>query len=299
MSSDQVWLEYALRYASMGWPVLPLHWPTAEGCSCGDRACNAIGKHPLLKHGLYEASTSGRVIRRWADRWPEANVGIRTGLRSGLLVLDVDGEAGRESFRLLEERHGRLGTYGVRTGSGFHLYFEHRGSPLGNSVGRFAPGIDVRGENGYVVAPPSVHASGVGYVGFREPEDLLALPAWVENLLRPRRRAEAAFRTRPRGARSCREGQVREPRAAAYGIAAAMREAAIVAGTAEGERNDALNRAAFKLGRLVVQEYLAEVYVRDELLAAAAACGLDEHEAERTITSGLTAGLLSAAEETS
>ena len=101
-----------------------------------------------------------------------ANIGIATGPASGLLVLDVDGEQGRESLRDLLPQHrlkkiliaitGRVDDGGKQ--SGWHLYFKYpTGSSIGNSLGPFGVGIHVRGRGGYVVAPPSIHASGQEY----------------------------------------------------------------------------------------------------------------------------------------
>jgi hypothetical protein len=71
---------HALEYADHGWPVLPLWWPLGgHVCACERADCAKPGKHPLSRHGLHDASTDPAVIRRWWTRWPEANVGIRTG----------------------------------------------------------------------------------------------------------------------------------------------------------------------------------------------------------------------------
>ncbi len=88
-------LRAARGYAARGWPVLPLCWPLPAGaCACGRPGCSSPGKHPLVQRGLHAASTDPERIRRWWGRWLWANVGIRTGAASGLLVLDVDGTAG-------------------------------------------------------------------------------------------------------------------------------------------------------------------------------------------------------------
>ena len=112
-----------------------------------------------------------------------SNVGIRTGAVSGLVVLDVDPRhGGLQSLEKLKRRHGKL-PHGpqVLTGSGGeHLWFSHPGAPVGNSAGRLGYGLDVRGDGGYVVVPPSVHANGNPYQWLRELETPLpALPAWL------------------------------------------------------------------------------------------------------------------------
>src|SRR5262245_34172820 len=94
-------------YAARGWPVLPLWWPQTGGaCACGNAECGNPGKHPLIRRGFHAASTDVATIGRWWGRWPAANLAIRTGGASGILVVDVDGERGMESLRKLREERG-------------------------------------------------------------------------------------------------------------------------------------------------------------------------------------------------
>ena len=162
-----VLLENALSYAARGWRVLPLHTPLNGGCSCRRPACPHAGKHPRPAHGLLEASTDPATINQWWQQWPDANIGIMTGPESGLVVLDVDPRhGGNESLRDLERQHAPLApTLEVLTGGGGrHLYFKYpEGASLGNSSSKLGPGLDVKGSNGYVVAPPSLHGSGKTY----------------------------------------------------------------------------------------------------------------------------------------
>ncbi|MBA2669389.1 MAG: bifunctional DNA primase/polymerase [Gemmatimonadetes bacterium] len=158
--------EAALRYAGRGWEVLPLHAPVAGGgCTCRlGVECPKPGKHPRTAHGWKDASSDPEQIRAWWDAHPDANVGIATGEVSGIWVLDVDAQNGgmRELARL-EEEHGTLSTTAaVRTGGGgLHLFFTYtKGMKSRCGV---LPGIDVRGDGGLVVAPPSLHPSGNRY----------------------------------------------------------------------------------------------------------------------------------------
>src|SRR5262249_10232780 len=99
-------LDAALAYAQRGWPVVPLHFPVPKGrCSCGNRGCGSVGKHPHTAHGLKDATTDPAQLRiSWRD-WPKANVGIVTGRESGLVALDVDPRhGGNESLAELEAR---------------------------------------------------------------------------------------------------------------------------------------------------------------------------------------------------
>jgi hypothetical protein len=161
----------ALEYAERGWPVIPLHSPTAAGCSCGRTDCKSLGKHPRTDHGWKNGSRDPATIREWWQRWPDANIGIVTGLESGIFVLDVDGRQGEESLTELAQRGCHLpDTYTVRSGGGGrHLYFLWpEGADVRNSQSMIAPGLDIRGQGGYVVAPPSVHASGARYERLNE-----------------------------------------------------------------------------------------------------------------------------------
>jgi Bifunctional DNA primase/polymerase, N-terminal/AAA domain/Primase C terminal 1 (PriCT-1) len=181
-------LRDALQYATSGWRVFPLHTPTPDGCSCGKSKCQNAGKHPRTATGLKEASADEATIRGWWTRWPEANIGIVTGTETGLCVLDVDGEHGQASLLALESPEsfpktlrsltGRRGSNGERTGA--HLYFTlSPGAKLRNSAGLLGKGLDIRAAGGYVVAPPSLHASGLRYEWDGDGNTIADLPAWL------------------------------------------------------------------------------------------------------------------------
>lgn len=183
-------MEAALSYARRGWPVFRLHDATAGYCSCGQECGGSSGKHPVSAGWRADATTDEQTIRALWMRRPQANVGIATGLRSGVWVLDVDpSKGGAESLTRLETEHGHLpATYTVRTGrSGWHIYFELPDdfTPT-NSEGRLKgvyPGIDVRGEGGLVVAAGSV--SGFGRYAVERDLPVVAAPEWLLDLIRP------------------------------------------------------------------------------------------------------------------
>src|SRR5215211_2288387 len=176
--------DAALGYASRGIPVLPLHYPlphhtdlrpiagnrpldapaSATGCSCRDPGCGQPAKHPLgslVPHAVKDATTNRARILAWWTRHPQANIGLATGYRFD--VLDVDGPAGDQAIRTLAADHG-LQSSGplVRTGGGgWHFYLAPTG--LGNVRPQGLQHVDWRGRGGYVVAPPSRHASGHPY----------------------------------------------------------------------------------------------------------------------------------------
>jgi hypothetical protein len=201
-------LTAALEYAAMGWLVIPLHWPRIgpngpTGCSCSTRAdCSSIGKHPLTENGLKSASADEAIVRGWWAKWPQANVGVVTGAGSGIVVLDEDPRDGGDvSMVDLASQHGPMPvTSEVETGGGGrHLIFAHPGKPVRNSAGRVGKGIDVRGDGGYVVAPPSLHQSGQRYTwGERgHPQDTppAAVPPWLLSMMvEPPRAAQSPTR---------------------------------------------------------------------------------------------------------
>ncbi len=149
----------ALRYARLGWRVLPLHTPDRDrACSCGLEDCPKPGKHPRTRHGVREASASVSAISSWWSTWPDANVGLATG---ALLVVDVDGATGDQSLQQLQREQRPLpATLEATTGRGRHLYFAASTVALGNSSGRLGNGEHDRGHARSDVEPTSLHALG-------------------------------------------------------------------------------------------------------------------------------------------
>jgi putative DNA primase/helicase len=187
-------LEAALFYANQGWKVFPLHSVKPNGsCSCHKGAnCDRKGKHPkwheeLLPNGLKDATDDIDLIRQWWSLWPDANIGIATGATSGIIVIDGDGEEGKRSIKELIQEHGELPQTAMqKTGSGgLHILFKHPGWFVQNSVKKLAPGIDVRGDGGYIVVPPSNHVSGHNYQWIYHPKDagMADVPKWLADML--------------------------------------------------------------------------------------------------------------------
>lgn len=265
----------ALTYAGgWGWHVLP---------------CRPGAKLPATPHGFHDASDDPDQVLAWWDAMPDANVGVATGEPSGLVVLDVD-PGGLETLAALVAEHGPLPrTLAVHTPrGGLHGYYAHPGVRVPCSAGKLGPAVDVRGDGGYVVAPPSV-VGGVPYRWRDEPwpgpPSLPSLPAaWVDLLTVPRVERPNTHPAPPtvRGVSG---------RRAAYVTAAVRGELEDVAAAVEGTRNDRLNQAAFRIGQLAATGALNHDAARAGLLAAAGACGIGEREAVRTITSGFGSGL--------
>jgi putative DNA primase/helicase len=164
-------LKGALELVSRDWLVFP--------CVPGD-------KQPLTPHGFQDATTDERTLHAWWAKWPDANVAIRTGAASRLLVMDVDGEQGESSLTELEATYDKLPATPVcETPRGQHYYFAHPGGEVRNTAGKLGNGLDTRGDGGYVVAPPSTH-SGKEYRWLCDPDTtpLAQVPAWLLALLR-------------------------------------------------------------------------------------------------------------------
>jgi hypothetical protein len=147
--------------------------------------CQPRGKTPATAHGLRDATTNIIRIDSWWRTNPDFNIGIATGPVSGFWVLDVDGEDGESSLRKLESEYGMLpATVEVITGKGRHLYFRIGKHTIRNSAGKLAPGIDVRGDGGYVLAPPSIHPSGRAYAwSVDSASEITDAPDWLLSLV--------------------------------------------------------------------------------------------------------------------
>jgi putative DNA primase/helicase len=128
--------------------------------------CDSPAKHPWAKGGFKHATTEAALIEKYWKRWPNANIGVATGSQSGIIVFDIDPRnGGDESFAMLEAEHGPFpDTVEVLTGGGGrHLYLQQPAGRELRSRSGIYPGIDIKCEGGYVIAPRSNHASGAFY----------------------------------------------------------------------------------------------------------------------------------------
>jgi len=165
--SNNALCDAALSYARRGMSVLPLHSIVNGGCSCGREDCQQPGKHPRTKTGLKEATKDPGQISEWWRKWPNANIGIVTGRASGLIALDIDvRHDGESSLETLEADLGPLPeTWEQLTGGGGrHLLFLRPDMEKVPNKVNVVPGVDIRGDDGYIVAEPSNHISGHAYV---------------------------------------------------------------------------------------------------------------------------------------
>jgi hypothetical protein len=176
-------LTAALEYGKRGWRVFPILAVTASGgCECADGLeCDKAGKHPAIAGWNKEASTNPAQIEEWWGKRPDRGVGIATGEESGITVLDVDGEEGVEELGKLSVGSGMPPTPCVQSRPGrYHYYFQYIKGVKSNSK-KLGAHLDTRGDGGYVVAPPSRHATGSTYSWLQAP-DRVALAEWPEFL---------------------------------------------------------------------------------------------------------------------
>ncbi len=250
--------EGAARFADAGVSIFP---------------CKAAEKRPLTQHGFHDATSDVEQITQWWARWPEANIGMPTGSRSGLEVVDIDVHGRVRGFGPFElaRREGLVDRWQVlvKTASGgMHAYYPADPQRLQPSWQAARCGIDFRGEGGYVVVPPSrvmfegnrssYELIGVGRAG-AVPIDAVALRQFLNPKPAP---LTIATPNAPRA--------VDTDRIAAW-----------LATRVEGERNAALYWAACRLA----ENGVPDVNARAVLGPAAAHVGLREAEILTTIRS--------------
>ncbi|MGK7650872.1 bifunctional DNA primase/polymerase [Roseovarius sp. B08] len=263
-------VDAALDLAAKGFPVFP----------CGQ------DKRPLVKWTKEATTDPQRVESMWRQH-PYAMIGLPTGPKSGLYVIDLDvdkntGEAvGEASLSALGMADLMAEGLSVCTPSGGrHIYFRHPGEGFGNSAKRLGNGIDTRGDGGYVIAPGSQFGTDSyrAVTGNLDKATLPALPQSVRDLLETPKKASEVL-------------HLDVGNQSAWADAALSGELGKLMAAPEGRRNDTLNTVAFRLGQIVGSGRLDDSQVRCRLLGSAQAIGLPEQEAIATIESGLSAGM--------
>lgn len=277
-------LRVALALAALGFRVHPVHHPDdAEK----DEDPTKKGKTPRLPGWPDLATTDPEIIDGWLREWPNTNMGVRTGVN--LAVVDVDGPEGQASIK------GRAmpPTLTVRTGrgdGGLHYWFKMpEGKNYRNRVG-LLPGIDIRGEGGQAVVPPSLHGSGQRYkwADYMSPDevDLAPCPDWLCDMLDLAERFTGDTTQAP-----AKTTDTTTP----YGKGAIRNISAEMVAATKGTRNNTLFICAASMGNLVGGGEIAEADARAALEQAALENGvMDDEPAETaaTITSGLSKGKL-------
>ncbi|MDQ4144892.1 MAG: bifunctional DNA primase/polymerase [Actinomycetota bacterium] len=276
-------LDAAVDYAARGWRVFPLHGIVNGCCTCG-RKCSSPGKHPLVRRGVHDATSDTGAIQEWWRRWRSANVAVATGEGCGLVVVDVDLPQASPSLDVIIHKVPKT-RIALTGGGGIHLLLRAPGErSLHNHASRLPgigdlPGVDLRADGGYVVAPPSLHASGNRYSWLDETAPIAAAPEWLRER---RRRAVTAVPPSP-PAFTTGDGS-------AYGRSVLRGELDRLRTAPKGRRNHTLNRAAFAVARVVAGGELLEAPARSALVSAATAIGLTAHESNLTIDSAFAAG---------
>lgn len=261
------------RMFERGLSLIAVHGIDSNGkCTCGKVDCASAGKHPV-RAAWTEPENQARTIedaRRLLIGNPLWNVGVVTGPASGnVVVIDYDGgvAAAGENAARDYQKYKLENPYVAKTGNGMHVYLSlPAGKDLRNSVRRFGK-ADIRGAGGFVVAPPSRHMNGCSYEWLNFPDaGISEMPSEMFKAI----------------TRAASESQ--------YGRTARENELAKLAATTEGQRNDALNKAAFSLAQLYQSGDLDEETTTEALCDAALALGSPLAEVRATLESGTHAG---------
>lgn len=162
MSEYPSMYDAAIEYAKKGFAVFPLKYRD---------------KVPLTRNGCKDATTDAAQIKAWWQKYPNANIGLATGSVSQnvfVIDLDIDEDRGIDGYHSLEDwqrEHGDFPeTWTAITGrGGYHLYYRGNGR-IKNRAG-IIDGVDIRGNGGYVVAPPSIHKNGNRYEWEYSPDE--------------------------------------------------------------------------------------------------------------------------------
>lgn len=239
-------LDAALAYATQGIAVFPL---------------KVREKEPIVRQGFKRATTDAAQIRRWWASRPY-NIGIATGEQAGFWVLDEDGPEAFEATAALEAMHGALPvTAAQATGKGRHRCWrwDPSGPEIRNRSRLGGAPIDVRGNGGYIVAPPSIHPSGRRYAwepGLSPLETAPApAPGWLVELVRPPPVLTPVEAPKRRDGRASRFGEIMLDRACDT-----------IRGARVGARDSTLYRAACSIGGLVAGGHIELPYARDTLI---------------------------------
>jgi hypothetical protein len=261
-----VFADHWQRYATLGWASFVL--------ATDDKVPAIAGAG-----GFKSATTDPAVLAAWALTHPDANIGIATGRRSGIIVIDKDPRNGSHQTEARLATQGKTLPETVEAEScqgGRHLYYGYDTRIASGGTGRLGPGLDLKTDGGYVVAPPSVVKKRVdkpgAYRWIRPPRGnvLPKLPRWIIDALRPQPDRPA----RPARFDLKNEGDI-------GGLAR------FVAASAKGERNNRLFWAACRAAELVAGKRASAASAEDVLSRAAVSAGLSPSEATATIRSGL------------
>jgi hypothetical protein len=273
---NQKTLAAALAYAAHGWAVFPVPPGTKRSYKSAEHSDGRA----------WGMTREAAEIRADFTRWPDAGIGIPCGAVNGIIVVETDtveghGIDGSNSLAQLETKHGALPDTlkGISPSGSVHRYFKHPGAgiKIKSSASELGAGIDVKGDGGMVIAPPTARP-GVGVYRWINRNPIAEPPAWLIELTKDRQppppkrlsireRAQAAVRRWE----AKRRGDMSP---SAYADAALEYEIRDLAAAAQGGRNHALNRSAFSLLQLVHAGQLDRADVERQLIGACTANGL-------------------------
>jgi hypothetical protein len=261
--ADLAVLSAARGYIARGWPVFVLgrsKRPVANCTACRAPGHDRSGCSCLTCHGFYAATLDPHRVAAMLAKVPGGLLAVRTGTASGLLVVDVDPPNGGRIHAALMTLTAAVAT----GGGGWHLYYEYPGIPLlGKLPGR--PGVDIKGNGGYVTAPPSVHPGTGRPYRWAGHWPVAEMPAALRAALTPPPPAAAAPLSGPPPAREA--GGISSPPALLVSLLRAVQTAP------EGRRRVTLYGAARGVARMVAVGALTEADARAALTAAGlAAC---------------------------
>jgi len=185
--------DAALKLAESGFCVFPLWGIDAEGrCRCGhcSDTSSRRGKHPILKGGYLKATVDSSLIRAWWTAYPDANIGLPTGLND-IFAIDID-PAGLEMWKRTVKKRPELSrTVYIRTGRGLQALFSQDSDvKLTGATNALGEGVDTRGEGNYIIAPPSKHYTGNTYQWEHADLPIAPLPSWLHSSLASRAATE-------------------------------------------------------------------------------------------------------------
>lgn len=284
-------LQHAIRYAEMGWSVIPLHFPIFQNgkppvCSCGNPNCASIGKHPALKNGVKGATKDKKIIQKWWDKgnW---NIGIAAGA-SNIIIIDVDPRnGGIETLKSICAYAPIPKTLTAQTGGGgkHYIFLSNIDQKLPKTLG---PGIDVQQGNRYIVAPPSLHKSGNNYYWLNSSAPIT--PEWILSV------NERILQT-PKFPKNQPDTHIPTEQKRAFAEGCLVEATEKVRQAKPGERQSTLNKEAYGMGGFIARGLLDEQEVTAKLLSAApisqGVFGIADFtfkEAEKTIIRGLQDG---------
>jgi len=172
-----------LDLVKLGWSLIPCCTPEKRGCVQHGASCPSPGKRPLVPWKDYQRKPpSAQQIKRWAEKWPEANWAVLTGLVSGVVVLDLDAPPEELELGPMELTVTSL------TGRGQHRFFQAPSRPPRSQT--VSAAVEFKADGAYVVLPESLHPSGVRYEWLISPweQDLAPIPEWLERKLQQKPR---------------------------------------------------------------------------------------------------------------